>query len=103
MIYVYLGIIAPILLNALHAIVGVLILKNNHSVTSLGFTGISFLTKSIGLLFLTWFGIKVLELDFKIYVPILTFFWFITHIFEGLFIQHYIKKKESSLIKSIQL
>ena len=68
MIYVYLGIIAPILLNALHALIGVLILKNNHSVTSLGFTGISFLTKSIGLLFLTWFGIKVLELDFKIYV-----------------------------------
>ena len=61
---------------------------------SIGFSGISFITKTIGLLFLTWIGVGFLDLNYKIYVPILTFFWFVTHIAEAFVIQHYLKKSK---------
>jgi hypothetical protein len=69
---------------------------------SLGFTGIGFLTKTIGLLWLTWLGIVMANLDFRIFVPLLTFFWFFTHIVEAFVIQHYMKENQSKFIKSIQ-
>ena len=69
---------------------------------SLGFTGMGFLTKTIGMIFLTWFGVGYLELDFRIFVPLLTFFWFFTHVVEAFVIQHYMKQNESEYIKSIQ-
>ena len=46
---------------------------------------------------------RVDELDFRIFVPLLTFFWFFTHLVEAFVIQHYMRKNESKLIKSIQI
>ena len=102
MAYILLGILAPIILNLSHLIVGLYVVTQRGSVFSLGFTGISFLTKSMGMIFLTWLGISILELDFRIYVPLLTFVWFFTHLVEAFVIQHYMKKNESEYIKSIQ-
>ena len=101
--YFLLGILAPIFLNLLHMIVGIYVVVQRGSVMSLGFTGVGFLTKSIGMIFLTWLGVGYLGLDMRIFIPLLAFFWFFTHVIEAFVIQHYIKQNESKLIRSIQI
>jgi hypothetical protein len=90
--YILLGILAPILLNLMHLCVGIYIVIERGSIMSLGFSAVGFLTKTIGMLFLTWLGVGYLELDFRIFIPLLTFFWFFTHIVEAFVIQHHIKE-----------
>ena len=102
MLYFLLGVLAPLFLNLLHMVIGIFIVVNRGSVMSLGFTGISFVTKSMAMMFLLWLGISYLGLNFKIYVPILTFFWFMTHVIEAFVIQHYIRENESDVIRSVQ-
>ena len=102
MMYFLLGVLAPIILNLLHLIVGIYVVVVRGNIMSLGFTSLSFLTKTIGLLWLTYLGIVFAHLDFRIFVPLLTFVWFFTHLVEAFVIQHYMKKNESELIKSIQ-
>ena len=95
MLYFLLGVLAPMFLNLLHMVVGVYIVVQRGSIISLGFTGISFITKTIGMMFLTWLGVGYFELDFRIYVPLLTFFWFFTHIVEAFVIHHYMKVNDT--------
>ena len=83
-------------------LIGIYVVVKQGSMMSLGFTGISFVTKSMAMIFLLWLGITELELNYKIYVPLLTFFWFMTHVIEAFVIQHYINKGESDLIRSVQ-
>ena len=101
--YILLGILAPIFLNLMHLCVGVYVVMQRGTVVSLGFTGISFLTKTMGMLFLTWLGISKVGLDYQIYVPLLTFFWFFTHVVEAFVIQHYMNQNVSELLKSLQI
>ena len=101
--YILLGVLAPILLNVIHLVVGVYVVVARGSVMSLGFTGISFLTKTVALLWMTWLGVSILELNFKIFVPLLTFFWFFTHIVEAFVIQHYIQKNVPRSLEEMQI
>ena len=101
MMYFLLGVLAPIILNLLHLAVGVYVVVARGNVMSLGFTGLSFLSKTIGLLWLTYLGVVFAHLDFRIFVPLLTFFWFFTHIVEAFVIQHYMKKNVSHHLKDI--
>ena len=52
--YVLVGVIAPISLNLLHLLVGLYVVIQRGSVMSLGFTGISFVTKSMAMIFFLW-------------------------------------------------
>ena len=101
--YFLMGVIAPSFLNLIHLALGVYVVVARGSVMSLGFTGISFLTKSIGMIFFTWLGVSVMGLDFRIYVPILTFFWFFSHIAEAFVIQHYMEKNVPEWVQKLQL
>tara|TARA_E500000331_G_scaffold83123_1_gene78864 strand:+ start:594 stop:902 length:309 start_codon:yes stop_codon:yes gene_type:complete len=101
--YFLLGVLAPIILNLLHLAVGVYVVVARGSIMSLGFTGLSFISKTIGLLWLTWLGVVMADLDFRIYVPLLTFFWFFTHLVEAFVIQHYMKKNVSRHLQDIQV
>ena len=101
--YFLMGVIAPSFLNLIHLALGVYVVVARGSVMSLGFTGISFLTKSMGMIFFTWLGISVMGLDFRIYVPILTFFWFFSHIAEAFVIQHYMEKNVPEWVQKLQL
>ena len=101
--YILLGVLAPILLNVIHLVVGVYVVVARGSVMSLGFTGMSFLTKTVALLWMTWLGVSILELNFKIFVPLLTFFWFFTHIVEAFVIQHYIQKNVPQQLQNLQI
>lgn len=86
----------------LHLMVGIYIVIYRGSVMSLGFTGVGFLTKSIGMIFLTWLGIGYLGLDMRIFIPILTFCWFFTHIVEAFVIQHYIQQNVPEHLQRLQ-
>jgi hypothetical protein len=101
--YILLGVLSPIILNLMHLLVGIYVVVQRGNVYSLGFSGMGFLTKSIGMIFLLWLGISKLNMDYQIFVPLLSFFWFFTHIVEGFVIQHYMKRNESELIKSLQI
>ena len=101
--YFLLGVLAPIILNLLHLAVGVYVVVARGSVMSLGFTGLSFISKTVGLLWLTYLGIVFAYLDFRIFVPLLTFFWFFTHPVEAFVIQHYMNKNVSKHLKDIQV
>ena len=101
--YFLLGVLAPIILNLLHLIVGIYVVVVRGNVMSLGFTGLSFISKTIGLLWLTYLGIVFAHLDFRIYVPLLTFFWFFTHMVEAFVIQHYMNKNTPELLQRLQI
>ena len=88
-LYFVLGVLAPIFLNLMHLVVGIWITLQRGNVISLGYSAAGFLTKSVGMVFLTWLGIGYLKLDVRIYIPLLTFFWFFTHVVEGIIIQGY--------------
>jgi hypothetical protein len=100
---VTLGVLAPIVLNLLHLIIGTYVVMQRGNTMSLGFTGISFLTKTIGMLFLTWLGISKVGLDYQIYVPILSFTWFFSHICEAFVIQHYMENNVPKWIQDLQI
>ena len=55
------------------------------------------------MIFLTWLGIVHLELVVGIYIPILTFFWFFTHVVEGVVIQHYMNENTPQWLQDLQL
>ncbi len=101
--YFILGVLAPIFLNLMHLCVGVYVVLQRGNMMSLGFTCVGFITKTIGMIFLTWLGIVKLNMDFQIYVPLLTFFWFFTHIVEAFVIQHYMKNNVPKWLQDLQL
>ena len=101
--YFLLGVLAPIFLNLLHMVVGIYVVVQRGSILSLGFTGISFVTKTIAMLFLTWLGVVYLTLDMRIYIPLLAFFWFFTHVIEAFVIQHYIQQNVPKHLQDLQI
>ncbi len=101
--YILLGVLAPILLNLMHMCVGIYVTVARGSVIGLGFSGISFLTKSVAMLFFVWLGVQKLGMDYTIFVPLICFFWFFTHIVEAFVIQHYIQKNVPKQLQEMQL
>jgi hypothetical protein len=99
--YIILGVLAPIILNLIHLIVGIYVVTQRGNIVSLGFTGISLLTKSVAMIYFTWLGVSWLHLDFRVFVPLLTFFWFFTHVVEAFVIQHYMNENGSELLKTV--
>ena len=103
MLYFILGILAPIILNLMHLVLGIWITVARGSVIGLGFSAAGFLTKTIGMIFLTWMGVGFFELDVRLYMPVLTFFWFFTHIVEAFVIKHYIEQNVPEFLQRIQV
>ena len=101
--YFLMGVIAPSFLNLIHLVMGIYVVMAIGNLMSLGFTGISFITKTIGMLFLTWLGIEIVELDYRIYVPILSFVWFFSHICEAFVINHYMQNNVPKWIQELQI
>ena len=101
--YILLGVLAPILLNLMHMCVGVYVTVARGSVIGLGFSGISFLTKSVAMLFFVWLGVQKLGTDYTIFVPLICFFWCFTRIVEAFVIQHYIQKNVPKQLQEMQL
>ena len=101
--YFLMGVIAPLFLNLIHLVLNVYIVVARGNMLSLGFSGISFLTKSMGMIFFTWLGVTIVGLDYRIFVPILCFFWFFSHLAEAFVIQHYIQKNVPQHLQDLQI
>ena len=101
--YILLGVFSPIILNLMHLVLGIWITVARGSVIGLGFSAVGFVTKTIGMLFLTWLGIRYLNLEVGIYIPLLTFFWFFTHVIEGVVIRHYMEQNVPEYLQKIQI
>ena len=101
--YFLMGVIAPSFLNLIHMVMGIYVVMARGNLISLGFTGISFITKTIGMLFLTWLGIEIVGLEYRIYVPILSFVWFFSHICEAFVINHYMENNVPQWIQDLQI
>jgi len=101
--YFLMGVLAPSFLNLIHLLLNIYIVVIRGSVMSLGFSAAGFLTKTIGMLFLTWLGVSHIGLDFRIYVPILCFFWFFSHIVEAFVIQHYMEENVPKWFQELQI
>ena len=101
--YFILGVLAPIILNLMHLVLGIWITVARGSVIGLGFSALGFVTKTIGMIFFTWLGVVHLELVVGIYIPILTFFWFFTHLVEAFVIQHYMGKNVPKHIEDMHI
>ena len=84
-------------------IVGLYVVTQRGNMMSLGFTGMGFLTKTVAMLFLTWLGVGYLKMDFRIFIPLLTFFWFFTHMVEAFVILHYMKENVPKGLQRIQI
>ena len=101
--YLILGVLAPIILNLMHLVLGIWITVARGSVIGLGFSAVGFVTKTIGMLFFTWLGIVYLNLEVGIYIPLLTFFWFFTHVIEGVVIKHYMEQNVPEYLQKLQI
>ena len=101
--YFLMGVLAPSFLNLMLLVMGIYVVMARGNLISLGFSAMGFLTKTIGMLFLTWLGIEIVGLDYRIFVPILTFVWFFSHICEAFVIQHYMEKNVPEWIQRLQI
>ena len=72
--YFLLGVLKPIFLNLMDLVIGIYVVVQRGSIMSLGFSGVGFLTKSIAMIFFVWLGVQKIELDYQIFVPMITFF-----------------------------
>ena len=95
------SVIIPIIFGLLHTIAGTYLIYSKGNMTALGWNMLGFLTKTVFMLFMTYMGVSVLELDFRIYIPILSFVWFMTHIAEALYITHHMNENVSENLKRI--
>ena len=56
--YLLLGVLAPIVLNLIHLGIGLFITKNQGNTYGVGFSAIGFVSKTAGMVFLTWLGVS---------------------------------------------
>ena len=101
--YFLLGVLAPIFLNLMHLVIGIYVVVQRGSIMSLGFSGVGFLTKSIAMIFFVWLVVQKIALDYQIFVSMITFFWFFTHVVEAFVIQHYIQKNVPKQLQDMQI
>ena len=101
--YFLLGFLAQIFLNLMHMCIGIYVTVMRGSVMGFAFSGVGFLTKSIGMIFFVWLGIEKLGMDYQIFVPMICFFWFFTHLVEAFVIQHYIQKNVPEQLQNLQI
>ena len=64
---------------------------------------LGFLTKSVFMLVMSYTGLILLELNWKIYIPILSSVWFISHVCEAFYVTKHMDENCSELLKSIQI
>ena len=100
---ILLGVFAPLVFGIVHTIIGTYITLKYSNTLGLFWNGLGFINKSFFLFFMTYLGVAILELNFKIYIPVLTGVWFASHVTEALYSDHVMKNNCSKLIERIQI
>ena len=88
---VLIGMLAPMLMSYINILVIEKLTIERGNVIVFGYNIVQFIIKTIFLCSLTYIGVKVVELNFKIFIPVLCFTWFVFHIIEGFFTNSLIK------------
>ena len=89
---IFLGVLAPIIMSYVNIIVITKLSKEQGNEMTFRFNIAQFIFKTIFLFLITFIGVKVIELNFKIFVPTLCFTWFVFHLVEGFYTNDLIKK-----------
>ena len=89
---IFLGVLAPIIMSYVNIIVITKLSKEQGNEMTFRFNIAQFIFKTIFLCLITFIGVKVIELNFKIFVPTLCFTWFGFHLVEGFYTNDLIKK-----------
>lgn len=100
---ILMGIIIPIIFSLIHTIVSVWLVYSYGNLSALAWNMMGFLTKSMFMLFMTYTGLFMLELNWKIYIPILSSVWFISHVCEAFYVTKHMNENCSEVLKSIQI
>ena len=89
---IFLGVLAPIIMSYLNVVAITKLSKEQGNEMTFRFNIAQFIFKTIFLCLITFIGVKVIELNFKIFVPTLCFTWFVFHLVEGFYTNDLIKK-----------
>lgn len=100
---ILMGVIIPIIFSLIHTIVSVWLVYTHGNLSALAWNMLGFLTKSMFMLFMTYTGLFILELNWKIYISLLSSVWFISHICEAFYVTKHMDENCSELLKSIQI
>mgnify|MGYP001280677361 CR=1 FL=1 len=89
---IFLGVLAPIIMSYVNIIVITKLSKEQGNEITFRFNIAQFIFKTIFLCLITFIGVKIIELNFKVFVPTLCFTWFVFHLVEGFYTSDLIKK-----------
>jgi len=92
----FLGVLIPTLVSYINLEVIDWLNKNYDIFITFGFNMIQFIVKTIFMLLMVYIGVKIMNFDFRIYVPVLCLTWFFFHILEAFYTQNIINKKSAS-------
>ena len=96
---IFLGMLAPAVMSYINILLIERLSKEKGNQMAFGFNMMQFIVKSIFLCSLTYFGVKIIKLDFRTFVPLLCISWFVFHLIEAFFTNSLIKK---SIINSVK-
>ena len=73
---IFLGMLAPAIMSYINIQLIERLSKEKGNLMAFGFNMMQFIVKSIFLCSLTYLGVKIIKLDFRIFVPLLCLTWF---------------------------
>ena len=89
---IFLGVLAPIIMSYVNILVITKLSREQGNEITFRFNIAQFIFKTIFLCLITFIGVKIIQLNFKIFVPTLCFTWFVFHLVEGLYTNDLIKR-----------
>ena len=87
LLIVILGMLCPIIFSLVNIIIITYLDLNYNSQLVFFWNMLGFITKTMFMIFMTYLGVGVLDLDFRIYIPILCSVWFLSHLVEAFYTQ----------------
>ena len=89
--------------SLIHTIISVWLVYSYGNLSALAWNMLGYLTKTVFMLLMSYIGLIVLGLNFKVYIPILSSVWFVGHICEAFYVTKHMDENCSELLKSIQI
>ena len=89
---IFLGVLAPIIMSYVNFQLITKLSREQGNEITFRFNIAQFIFKTIFLCLITFIGVKIIQLNFKIFVPTLCFTWFVFHLVEGLYTNDIIKR-----------
>ena len=88
---IFLGVLLPIVMSYINILMITKLSREQGNEMTFRFNIAQFIFKTIFLCLITFFGVKIIGLNFKTFVPTLCFTWFVFHLVEGFYTNDLIK------------